>query len=410
MDLGSISAETKATVLLTTRLGEMGDNLKPLSPAEFRSVQIWLKDRGLTSGDLLTGNHRAALNAMIDEGVGTPLIPSMLERIPKLIRAVERWTKVGIWVTGETDDKFPVRLRQRLGLAGFPLLFGAGQKEFLNSGGVYIVGSRNSSDSGLQFSRLLARRCGEEEITVISSDMRGVDREAIGAAGAVGGNIVCVLSDSLEKAVAARRHRKLMEQGNLMVVTPFSPDTRFRVANAIRVNRYQYGLADFAVIVETRRTGGVWLGAAENRKENWAPAFVRADGNVPLGNEALLSLGLRPLTRKEILECGNIREHLISRLTLQSDSAPPDDTLAASSNDPGSQLFNIFCDQLAAFADTVARSPEEIQNHFGIEPEQAESWIARAIEEGVLEQFGDTDQYGVRHQNSRSRRRTTQTI
>ena len=95
--------------------------------------------------------------------------------------------------------------------------------------------------------------------------MRGVDREAIGAAGAVGGNIVCVLSDSLEKAVAARRHRKLMEQGNLMVVTPFSPDTRFRVANAIRVNRYQYGLADFAVIVETRRTGGVWLGAEENR-------------------------------------------------------------------------------------------------------------------------------------------------
>jgi len=124
----------------------------------------------------------------------------------------------------------------------------------------------------------------------------------------------------------------------------------------------------------------------------------------------LLSLGLRPLTRKEISKCGNIREHLISRLTLQSDSAPPDDTLAASSNDPGSQLFNIFCDQLAAFADTVARSPEEIQNHFGIEPEQAESWIARAIEEGVLEQFGDTDQYGVRHQNSRSRRRTTQTI
>nr|MCS5608590.1 hypothetical protein [Alphaproteobacteria bacterium] len=62
------------------------------------------------------------------------------------------------------------------------------------------------------------------------------------------------------------------------------------------------------------------------------------------------------------------------------------------------------------FADTVARSPDEIQNYFGIEPEQAESWIARAIEEGVLEQFGDTDQYGVRHQHSRARRRTTQTI
>ncbi len=396
MEFDSISAETKATVLLTTRLAGLGEDLKPLSPAEFRSVQNWLTNRRLAVGDLLTGDHQAALNTMIEDGVGTPIIPSMLERVPKLVRMVERWTEAGIWVIGETDDAFPERLRRRLGATGFPLLFGAGRVEFLDSGGVYIVGSRNSSGSGLQFSRTLAGRCGAEGITVISSDMRGADREAMGAAGATGGNIVCVLSDSLEKAVAAKRHRQLLERGKLTVITPFSPDTRFRVANAIRVNRYQYCLADFAVIVETRRTGGVWLGAEENRRENWVPAFVRAEGNVPLGNEALLSLGLMSLTERDISECDNIGEYLISRLTLRSDPPLSGGPVTVSPNDDGGMLFQFFCEQLASFAGTVARSPEEIQVHFNIEPEQARVWIARALEERKLEEDGDDDRYRAR--------------
>jgi predicted Rossmann fold nucleotide-binding protein DprA/Smf involved in DNA uptake len=399
MDFKSISAETKATVLLTTRLGEVAEDQKPLSPAEFRSVQNWLGDRRLGVGDLLAGGHRAAVNAMIEDGVGTPSIPSMLERVPKLVRMVERWAEAGIWVIGETDDAFPERLRHRLGSTGFPLLFGAGRMEFLNSGGVYIVGSRTSSGPGLQFSRTLAGRCGAEGITVISSDMRGADREAMGAAGATGGNIVCVLSDSLEKAVAAKRHRKLLERGILTVITPFSPDTRFRVANAIRVNRYQYCLADFAVIVETRRTGGVWLGAEENRKENWVPAFVRAEGNVPLGNEALLSLGLMSLTESDISECDSIGEYLISRLTLRSDPPHSGGPATASLNDGGGKLFDIFCGQLTSFADTVARSLEEIQDHFEIEPEQAKVWIARALEGGQLEEIGDAGRYRARQKN-----------
>jgi len=215
------------------------------------------------------------------------------------------------------------------------------------------------------------------------------------------GNIVCVLSDSLEKAVVMKRHRQLLEQGNLTIITPFSPDTRFSVANAIRVNRYQYCLANFAVIVETRRSGGVWLGAEENRKENWAPAFVRAEENVPLGNEALLNLGYISLTQREISECENIGEYLISQLTSRYDSTGSNASPGASPNDVGRMLFDIFCEQLTIFADSVARSQKEIQDHFGIEPEQAEVWIALALEEDILEKSRDVDQYQVRSENRR---------
>ena len=394
MKFSSISLETRATILLTTRLGEAGDDLKPLSPAEFRSAQRWLSERGISLGDLLSWDHRAAVDAMIAEGVGTALIASLLDRQDSLSRAVDHWSEAGIWVIGESDKDYPERLGHRLGTAGFPLLFGAGPREFLTTGGVYIVGSRNTSDVGLAFSKTLAARCGAEGITVISSDMRGADREAMGAASAAGGNIICVLSDSLEKAVAAKRHRQLLEQGKLTVITPFSPDTRFRVANAIRVSRYQYCLGDFAVIVETRRTGGVWLGAEENRKENWVPAFVRADDAAPLGNEALLSLGYMPLAENEVSDCDNIGAYLISRLT-SSSSAPSPATVGPvdAASDVGTMLFNIFCEKLAVFVGQTARSPEEIQDYFGIEPEQAEAWIAQALDDGVIEDTGDADQY-----------------
>ncbi len=395
MEFSSIGANTKATILLTNRLGEAGTDLKPLSPAQFRSVQAWLAERGLSVGDLLTGKHEAATTAMIEDGVGTASISSLLDRIPNLIQSVERWAELGIWIIGETDDGFPARLRDRLGGTGFPLLFGAGKPEILNQGGVYIVGSRNTSESGLRFSRVLAKRCGEEEITVISSDMRGADREAMGASD---GHIVCVLSDSLEKAVVAKRHRQLLEQGKLTILTPFSPEARFRVANAIRVNRYQYCLADLAVIVETRRTGGVWLGAEENRKENWVPAFVRVDEDVPLGNEALLSLGYMSLSETEISECEKVGDYLISRLTTESVVQTCQDSSSVTPEIMADRtLFDLFCEQLRSIADSVACSPSEMQNHFDIEPEQAESWIARALEEGVLEEVGDTDHYRIRH-------------
>ena len=386
----SISAETKSTILLTIRLGDPRSDLKLLSPSEFRSVQNWLVARGLTVGDLLGGDRQGAVDAMVADGVGTNLIPSMLERIPVLDQAIAHWDTMGIWVVGETDEIYPDRLRHRLGGAGFPLIFGAGPPESLNQGGLYIVGSRNSSDDGLAFSRTLARRCSEEGITVISSDMRGVDREAMGA---TNGHIVCVLSDSLEKAVMAKRHRDALTQGTLTIVTPFSPGTRFRVANAIRVNRYQYCLADFAVIVETRRTGGVWLGAEENRKANWVPAFVRADDHVPRGNEALLNLGYMSLSEKEVSECANIGEYLISRLTASPVTVPSN----GSENDIVPTLFNFFCEQLASFADPATRTSEEIQQYLDIEPVQAATWIARAVEGGILEEAENTGTYRIRH-------------
>ena len=65
----------------------------------------------------------------------------------------ENWLlQNGIWVIGERDKEYPSRLLHRLKTSRPPLLFGAGPPDLLNSGGICIVGSRNSPETALNFS------------------------------------------------------------------------------------------------------------------------------------------------------------------------------------------------------------------------------------------------------------------
>ena len=88
-----------------------------------------------------------------------------------------------------------LKLIQRLKKARSPLLFGAGPLDNLDRGGICIVGSRDSPKTALSFSANLGDRCANEGLTVISSDMRGVDREAVTSALEKSGRVIVVLSD-----------------------------------------------------------------------------------------------------------------------------------------------------------------------------------------------------------------------
>ena len=141
MDWRALSVETKCTVLLTTRFGKLQDKFKPLSPSAFRTLQAWLKDRSLSIGDLLQGEHRSIAEDMAKVDILIPPTPLLLERVPVLIEAVEYWSDMGIWVIGEADIEFPERLMERLQNTSLPLLFGAGPIESLGRGGVCVVGA-----------------------------------------------------------------------------------------------------------------------------------------------------------------------------------------------------------------------------------------------------------------------------
>lgn len=379
---------TKATLLLTTRFNQSTAGPRPLSPSEYHNLAQWLDMRAASLADLLKPNARIVLRAYI----GADRLLALLSRVSDADRLLNHCGALGIWALGEREPAFPARLRQRLKTACLPLLFGAGRQEPLDQGGICVVGSRDSPEEAHEFARAAGARAGSEGLVVISSDMRGIDREAISAALDAGGRAICVLSDSLEKAVLSKRYREALASNRITLVTPFTPDTRFTVANAMRANRYQYGLSDAAIIVETRQTGGIWSGADENRKHGWVPAFVRAGVGASSGNNALLHLGLLPITRHNVENCPSLAQFLLERTHAP---AQPDDAPIAAPSPPISaqtDLYAIFLNELESIGESLGYDEAAIACHFGIELAQAKAWLARARRENRIPALGTAEE------------------
>ena len=77
--------------------------------------------------------------------------------------AVEEWTRQGIWVISRADATYPRALKLRLREAAPSLLYGIGNQELLDNGGLGVVGSRDADDEALQFTRAIASRCAQEK-------------------------------------------------------------------------------------------------------------------------------------------------------------------------------------------------------------------------------------------------------
>lgn len=77
----------------------------------------------------------------------------------------------------------------------------------------------------------------------------------------------------------------------MVLVTPFYPEAGFNAGNAMARNRYIYGLADHALVIDSALgSGGTWEGALEDLQHKWVPLFVRSPGEGP-GNGELLRRG-----------------------------------------------------------------------------------------------------------------------
>jgi|GEM_PF-252641 len=390
---GAASAITLVTLMLCTRSAEGHDSPRVLSPSEYHALAAWLDTHRLSLADLLRPDGNSLARAYTGDASLAYRLTSLMSRAGEIRRLLDRWSKLGIWVIGERDRAYPSRLRTRLRASGFPLLFGAGPRDSLNLGGLCIVGSRESSEDACDFARRLGARCGREGLTVISSDMRGVDREAITAALTAGTRVICVLSDSLEKLVATKRYREALATGRLVLVTPFAPDTRFKVANAMRAHKYQYGLSDMAVVVETRQQGGVWSGIDENRKEGWVPAFVRAGGDVSPGNMALLHLGLMPVTREDIDNSAALADVFVSRARSVGASGGKAGLRQHGREPDGSALYALFLGQVQSCLASGPASEEQIALQLDLETAQARRWLQRAANEGRIAARGNPPVY-----------------
>lgn len=432
-----ISEQTRAVLLLTAWLGKAGAGApRPLTTAEWGRFAAWLHAHGQTPADFLA--DPALLREWSDAKVPADRIAQLLERSAALAMSVERWQRAGLWIISRSDAAWPRRLRARKGMTAPPILFGAGNPDLLQAGGVAIVGARDVDDADLDFTSRLGATVARQAANVVSGGARGVDEAAMLGALAVEGTAVGVLADSLLRAATSSRYRKYLMDGNLVLASPFNPEAGFSVANAMARNKYVYCLADAAVVIASARDkGGTWAGATENLRQGWVPLWVKP-GSAHLGNAELLHQGGKPLPDLDSLEVaalaavssvGKAPAGLLDDLpkvadtgcrgssmeTVEPDSgtadriaeapiAPiPDEATArpqgaldtSALNGALPDFYSLFLHRLREETSVAPLTPAELQERLGLNKTQLAEWLQQAVEEGEAEKLTRPVRYQV---------------
>lgn len=290
--LEALSADTEVVLLLCGRFGgERQEPYQPLSAREYGELAKWLNARSLRPADLLSDVGKAQLQALHEAQLERKRVEFLLERGTGMALALERWSRGGLWVISRGDAEFPKRLKRHLKHAAPPLLYGAGKKELLELGGLAIIGSRDATEAALGFTRQVAAKCAQEGMGVVSGGARGVDAAAMQGSTEAGGHTIGVLAADLLKMSVNRQNRVGLQEGRLVLVSPFYPEAGFNAGNAMRRNKYIYALSDRALVIDSALgSGGTWEGALEVLAQQWVPLYVRTPGHGQ-GNAALVDKG-----------------------------------------------------------------------------------------------------------------------
>ncbi|MDP8236142.1 MAG: DNA-processing protein DprA [Candidatus Erginobacter occultus] len=307
--MNSLSQDAKVILLLCGYLGS-GEEFKPLGLREYNQVARWLRTKELRPADLLSPDYLPALAD--DLKISAPRLEALMKRGVKLGFAVEKWNQSGIWVLCRSDSDYPSRYRKHLKEQAPPVLFVVGSRSLLPGGGLAIVGSRNVDQEGETFARETAARCARSGMPVISGGARGVDLAAMKGALAAGGVVIGVLADQLLRKSVDSTFRDSLADGRLLLISPYNPESRFTVGNAMGRNKLIYALADYGLVVcAAHGKGGTWAGAVEElKRDSGRPVFVRVSENAPPGNRKLQNQGAIPFPE---ISAGNLTAELLQQ-------------------------------------------------------------------------------------------------
>lgn len=420
MNIKELTNDAKAILLLCGRFGKKGTGtaVKPFSLREYNQLADWMIDRHARPEDLLTDAGTRLLE-MFPPEIDIARMKILLSRGAAMALAVEKWTNNGIWIICRSDAFYPERLKQHLKKQAPAVLYGVGDIDLLLRGGLAVVGSRNIDNQGKTFTRKIAEESAREGVQIVSGSARGVDQIAMLEALEAGGTVVGVLADSLLKAAVSGKYRAGIREKRLVLVSPFFPDVRFNVGNAMARNKYIYALADFALVVNAEKNkGGTWAGAAEELKRDVArPVFVRCGEGLPEGNQALLELGARPFPKppwkeeltmflKEAREAlhrpssrqmslfgepstektsvATIKEGLetypaASDLIIDTDPSQKPATVKTTDS-----IYEAILPQLLEAMESW-RSPKDLAEELEVRKVQLDDWLRRAVDAGKVE-------------------------
>ena len=310
---GELSQNAQAVLLLSAPLLARGSrpSVTPLSLGAYNKLVRHLRDTELQPADLLDSEGLRELDSSWSR-LGTKRtledVRHLLDRGFLLAQALERWSARAIWVVTRPDDDYPDRLRQKMRAKAPPVLYGCGDRDALDGGGLAVVGSRRVNEELIAYTEHVGQLAADADVPIVSGGARGVDQAAMRGSLEAGGHAIGVLGNNLERAALNRGNREPLIDGRLVLVSSFDPAVRFRGWQAMERNKQIYALADAALVVNSDLGhGGTWAGATEQLgKLRYVPVYVRSKGEPCRGLVELVGRGAdewsEPKTPAELRE------------------------------------------------------------------------------------------------------------
>jgi DNA processing protein len=426
----SLSLNTQAILLLTAPLmvGSSSPVGAVLSPKEYKSLAQKLLQLGRQPASLLEpGGDTLAREC------STVVEPSRLHELLSrgflLSQAVEQWRARSIWVISRADTDYPRRLKARMRSDAPPVLYGCGNLDLLETGGLAIVGPRKTQSSLIEYARNVGQLAAQAGMPVVSGGAKGIDDAAMHGVIGAGGYGCEVLAEDLFGAVIDRDRRSAIMSQQLLLISAYDPNSRFSVGHALQRNKLIYAMADAALVVDSDiGKGGTWAGAIEQiERLHYVPVFVRSTDEPSLGLRELMSQGAYEWPEpKDHDSLSKLFETLSDYASKGSKRVPRSDSLFADpeiaeqhqaldegsvasgagvtispkteaiSNDDGSStrpenlavapadvLFQTICSLLQEAKEEVLLE-EEVAKMLDVMPEQALRWLKRLEVDGVL--------------------------
>lgn len=431
----NLNAQDQAVLLLTAVLGkEDPSRAQPLSTQEWARFARWLHRNRLEPAALLKGERAELLADWTDRTVTLPRLQELLERGGALGFALEKWQRAGLWIMTRADPRYPKRLKRHLKQSAPPVLFGCGNPQLLNGGGVAVVGSRKATPDNLAFAENLGQRAAQQGYAIVSGGARGVDQSAMEGALQRDGAVAGVLANSLLRAATEARYRPFLLSGALVLVSPFHPEAGFNVGHAMARNRYIYCLADAGVVVCSEAgKGGTWHGALEVLKARWVPLWVQRTEEVRSGNAALAQRGAQWLPEAfKALDFLRQAASPAAREILAPDlfaPAPPEEALASAVAETGRaaevsrgatpvaqprqedarraaprsvipealDLYGLFLYRFAELTADDALKNAQVADALDIDNKQSLIWLKRGVADGEIEALQKPVRYRRAH-------------
>ncbi|MBU1811184.1 MAG: DNA-processing protein DprA [Candidatus Omnitrophica bacterium] len=149
-----------------------------------------------------------------------------------------------------------------------PVIYVKGNKELLHEEKVAVVGSRDVSDKGFEFTKKITQKLVKQGNVIVSGFAKGVDRLSLDVSIDNNGKSIIVLPQGiLTFASGFKKYYQNIIKGEVLVLSAFHPKAPWSVGLAMSRNRYIYGLANDIYVAESNSRGGTWEGVMDGLRK-----------------------------------------------------------------------------------------------------------------------------------------------